>query len=130
MPASHTRNDLLAMIARWRAEIDELERKIAVCTEALRLYNESPSDPADIDPLIAILSGCRTQREALHTIARHNDGIVRARDAAQLIYDAGLSRGKLSSVISTTHNLLSYGYEWERVAPGMFRLIETDEAVE
>lgn len=125
MPASSLRNDLVAMIAGWRAEIADLERKIAVCEEALRLYDESPSLPASANAGIAIIDGCRTQREALVAIALHNGGVVRARDAAQIIYDAGMARGKLTSAISTVHNLLNSGDEWERIEPGTFRYIAT-----
>ena len=128
MPASSLRNDLVAMIAGWRAEIADLERKIAACEEALRLYDESPSVSASANADIAIIEGCRTQREALRAIAAHNDGILRAREAAQIIHDAGMARGKLTSAVSTVHNLLNSGEEWERVAPGTFRyLAETED---
>lgn len=128
MSASPTRKELRGMIAGWRAEIAELERKIAVCTEALRLYDETPETRVVTNPGIAIISDCRTQREALVALAKHNGGVVRARDAAQIIYDAGMARGKLTSAISTVHNLLNNSDEWERIAPGTFRYIQTSEA--
>lgn len=128
MSASPTRAELRSMISGWRAEIAELERRIAVCTEALRLYDETSGPRADTNPGIAIISDCRTQREALVALALHNGGVVRARDAAQIIYDAGMARGKLTSAIATVHNLLNNSDEWERIAPGTFRLTQMDEA--
>ena len=118
--------DVNALISQWQAEITELQRKIDVCTEAMRLFDEATSAPLPDTPSIDVefIRKCRTQREALREIAKRNGGVVRAKDAAPLILEAGLSKGKLTSVVSTTHNLLNSGDEWEYIEPGTFKLVD------
>ena len=118
--------DVNALVSKWQAEITELQRKIDVCTEAMRLFDEATSAPLPDTPSIDVefIRKCRTQREALREIAKRNEGVVRAKDAAPLILEAGLSKGKLTSVVSTTHNLLNNGDEWEYIEPGTFKLVD------
>ena len=120
-----TQDQVDALLSQWKQEIADLQRKIDIVETAMRIFDESGSalSTVDVDFDVALLGHCRTQREALREIAKLRGGIVRAREAAPLILRAGLSKGKLTSVVSTVHNLLNSGEEWEYVEPGTFRLI-------
>ena len=51
----------------------------------------------------------KNQIEAWEEIARLSDGIARPSDGAQLLIDAGLSKGKRRSVVSTASNHMGGG---------------------
>jgi hypothetical protein len=65
-----------------------------------------------------------THIEALTRIAGENDGVVRVTDAKQILLDSGLTKGKLRNVSSHIYHLLSRSEKFERVEPGVFRLVE------
>lgn len=104
----------------------EKEQDIAVCERVLSILNERrqyKSDPVDSRRVEPDFTGCRTQREALCRIAQHNSGVVRGKDAGDLIADAGPSKAKKSSLVATIHNYLSSNQDWDWQAPGVFSLV-------
>lgn len=120
-------------IAHLRAEAEchkqalaEKEQDIAACERVLAILNErrqSKSNPVDSRRVKLDFTGCRTQREALYRIAQHNNGVLRVKDAGDLIADAGPSKAKQSSLVATLHNYLSRNQDWEWQAPGVFSLV-------
>ena len=71
------------------------------------------------------ITHCTSQHEALKEIARLSGGLVNPTEAASIVLDAGLSRGKKSSVVSTLSGYLSKDDTWEWVDAGVYRLRET-----
>ena len=70
-----------------------------------------------------LLAHCATHEEAFREIANRSGGIVRVSEASRLVHDAGLSRGKVTSINSSMSNRLESHEEWEHVGPGTFRLL-------
>ena len=71
------------------------------------------------------IAHCTSQHEALKEIARLSGGLVNPTEAASIVLDAGLSRGKKSSVVSTLSGYLAKDDIWEWVDAGVYRLRET-----
>lgn len=125
--------ELQEFLAYLRAEAEchkqalaEKEQDIVACERVVAILNEwrqSKYDPADSGRDELDLTGCRTQGEALYLIAKRNSGVVRVKDAGDLIADAGLSKAKKSSLVATLHNYLSSNQDWEWQSPGVFSLV-------
>ncbi|MGH2561635.1 MAG: hypothetical protein ACRDJH_21415, partial [Thermomicrobiales bacterium] len=64
-----------------------------------------------------------TQYEALVRIAEDNDGILRTTDARDIFLRARIARGKPRNINGHIHHMLSRSDEFEKVAPGVFRLV-------
>ena len=69
------------------------------------------------------IAKCRTQQEALEKIAELSDGVANASEAGRLIYETKLTKGKVGSVISGVHRIMSDKERWEWISPGTFRLL-------
>ena len=70
------------------------------------------------------IAHCKTQREALVELARLNNGVVRVKDAANILRESGHAKGKATSARSTVHNLVSKDTDaWKWVEPGTFEYI-------
>lgn len=67
------------------------------------------------------LAKCRTQQAALEEIARLSGGIANASEAGKLIEKTKLTKGKVSSVISGVHRIMSDKDQWEWISPGTFQ---------
>ena len=64
---------------------------------------------------------CRTQQTALEEIARLSGGIANATEAGKLIHKTKLTNGKVGSVVSGVHRIMSDKDQWEWISPGTFR---------
>lgn len=106
-------------LAEKERAIAEFERSMAAFDE----WRQSKYDPVDSSRDEIDLTDCRTQGEALYRIAKHSGGVVRVKDAGDLIADAGLSKAKQSSLVATLHNYLSRNQDWEWHSPGVFSLV-------
>jgi hypothetical protein len=69
-----------------------------------------------------ILSGV-SQTEALIRIAIENGGILRVSDAKRILIDAGKVRGQHKNVPGHIYHLVHASEKFEKVAPGVFRLL-------
>lgn len=126
-------DDLQEFISHLEAEVEfdkqvlaEKEQALAECKRVAASLNKWKQGKFDLDDGIREeldLADCRTQREALYRIARRNNGLVRVKDAGDLIADAGLSSAKKSSLVATLHNYLSGNQDWEWQEPGLFSLV-------
>ena len=67
------------------------------------------------------IKDCNNQIEGWERIARLSNGFARPSDGAQLMIDAGLSKGKRRSVVSTASNHMSNSDDWERTEAGTYR---------
>ena len=130
-----------AMLAEWSKELqnltarrEALDERIAVITlnvQACERVLEADAEKrraqfdggtyAHVD--IEQVARCATQMDAAVLIARASGGIVRVSEAGRLIHAAGLSRGKVTSVIATLSNRMNNGDEWEYEEPGTFRYL-------
>ena len=118
------------------AQINEADRNIEACERVLELdatrrreQFEGNKSHGHVD--IGQLAACATQMDAAELIAQSSEGVVRVSDAGRMIHAAGLSRGKVSSVIATLSARMGSGVDWEYVEPGTFRFLRyvkrTDE---
>ena len=113
-------------------ETNEIEGEIQVLKEAFEIATQwkegqTSQSPANRHSHIRPerLSHFPTQHDALMEIARLSDGCANATDAAPLMVEAGLSKGKRRSIISTLHKFQSERTNlWQWVEPGLFRLLE------
>lgn len=63
-----------------------------------------------------------SQKDALIDIAEGNGGFVRVMDACDLFLEAGLSRSSRKNLQTLVTHILLGMHEFERVAPGLYRL--------
>ena len=109
---------------RMREELAALEDKINAVETTLALLTRAPAAPGAPKPHVtaADLAGSRSQMDALKRIAGLGDGMVNASEAARLLLEAGMAKGKLRNVVAHIYKLLKGSDEWEWVSPGNFRL--------
>lgn len=69
-----------------------------------------------------------THHEALIQIAEDSGGIVRTKDATDIIINAGLSKGHARNVYRSVLSLLTQSDEFEKVEKGTYRLIASRTA--
>ena len=65
-----------------------------------------------------------THLEALKAIAREKGGRVSTREARDIFVVIGLTKGKPRNVNSSIHQMLTKSGEFERVSPGVYKLID------
>ena len=130
------KSHLLQLLADERAkkaplqkQLDVIDARIAAIETTLAIYEESIPKSQKVPKGFTIeelRNNARTHKEALRFIAEHrNGGIVRYSEARDLIIAAGLSEGKSRNVGSHVYRLMHDSDEWEKVSPGVFRLIKT-----
>lgn len=152
MVSASTVNELLAVLQKLTGQKDdlrqefesrlaEIEDKCVAIQKTLDLLSQEsdtpdaePQEPAlpppvPLDHLARQLRGL-TQVDALRQIAVWNGGIVRTRDARRLFVSAGLTKGKLKNLPSHIYHILLASEEFERVAPGAFRLKSAVDALD
>ena len=109
-------------------ELEEVRAQIAEIRLALGVHGKwreaNPPEGEGIHDHIKPrdISRCRTQRDALEKIAMLSGGIANATEAAKIIVNTKLSKGKQTSVVSGVHGIMTNDESWEWVAPGTFRL--------
>ena len=124
--------DLLAGADELIAKIDGLLEDLP-CepTGQMTLGSESlvtGGEPDYGQEIVKDIRHCKTQPEAARAIAEKNGGVIRLGEVAEIIVAAGKGQSK-RTVNSTLHNVLSASDEWEKVAPGTFRLVTlTDDS--
>ena len=67
------------------------------------------------------INDCKNQIEGWERIAQLSNGFARPSDGAQLLIEAGLSKGRRRSVVSTASNHMSNSDDWERTEAGTYR---------
>ena len=77
----------------------------------------------------ADIAHCRTQREASYVIAKMNGGAIDLNTAAVVIKSAELSKGKVSTVVSSLHNFMTHSDDWSYAGPSRFELVTDRESV-
>ena len=118
-------------IQALREQIAELEQDKAAVARTVVLYEKEiglpPSDYGQLGVTVADLQHCKTQLEAIRAYARLNNGLVPVNKVAKTMYDAGLTKGKLTSIRSTVYrHVSSHPDEWNYVEPGIFQQKEHD----
>ncbi|HUO13597.1 MAG TPA: hypothetical protein VMX38_01325 [Verrucomicrobiae bacterium] len=68
-----------------------------------------------------------TQVQAVVAIAKHYGGVVKAQDAKHLMIRAGVMRNTKNST-NITHNVITRSGQFERIAPGEYRLKQSSVA--
>ena len=111
------RNTLLASLNALDADIQASQHTLKLLTPELSSKHASVEVTGDH------IRHCKTQRDVLFVYAHLNDGLVPVGKAARLITDAGLTKGKFSSVRSTLTNHMSKDDNWEWDSPGTYRLL-------
>ena len=121
-----TKRDLAkATLEAAQTDLNDAEAKLSIWEQAIGIYETDPPVISDDTPFYTTASdiqNCETQPEALRTYAKLNEGLVHVTKVGDLIIEAGLSKGKRSSVHSTLHNYMTKRtHEWTWVEPGVFR---------
>ena len=93
-------------------------------------YEARPGTLAHAHVRLSALARCPTQMDAFKEIARRSGGIVRLTEASRLVHDAGLSQGKVSSIVSSMPRKFLERGEWEWVDSGIYRLLEYGDGPE
>ena len=70
------------------------------------------------------LAHCANQIDAWIEIARRSGGFARPVDGAQVILDAGLSKAKRRSVVSSGAKIMIDSEDWERTDAGTYRYLK------
>jgi hypothetical protein len=70
-----------------------------------------------------------TQVQALVTIARHSNGVIRAQEAKRLLIRAGVMRETKNST-NIIHAVIMRSDKFERIRPGEYRLKELNPKVD
>lgn len=71
-----------------------------------------------------------TQPEALIRIAEGNDGVLRVVDAKRIFLEAKLAKGQIRNVNGHIHHILTRSDRFERIEPGVFRLLPKGRILE
>ena len=69
------------------------------------------------------IAHCDTQIAAFKEIAQLSEGIVRVSEGSRLVHEAGLSKGKVTSIASGIRHKFDASDEWELAGPGTYRLL-------
>ena len=134
------RSQVLSLIAEQRAkktsiqrQLDGIDERIAALELTLTIHEECNPVSVRRHGFVVSPDDVRanggTQMEALKFIARHNNGHVRYTEAKDILIAAGMTSGKARNVAAHLYNLMASSDKWERVSPGVFRLLE-DEHVQ
>ena len=103
----------------------QLDKELALVEGMLNLWDrEMPEDAQDTsDTAITVddIRHCGTQEAVLRTYAQLNNGLAHITAVTDLIMEAGMSKGKRSSVRSTVYNYIQKKPEqWQWEHPGTF----------
>ena len=115
------RQEMEAKLAQVDADIMTADRMLKLLAE------EMPTTSTDLpraEIVVGDIKHCKTQADVLRTYAELNNGLANITPAADLIMEAGMSKGKRNSVRSTLYNHVIYrSSEWKWERPGTFRWI-------
>jgi hypothetical protein len=110
----------------------EIEHVRATIT-SLRGGTAPPAEQSETLPFVAEFPVSRirnmTQVQALVTIAKHNDGVIRAQEAKRLLIKAGVMRETKNST-NIIHAVILRSEKFERIRPGEYRLKESSPKVD
>ena len=137
-PIERRLTDLRAEQALWSGTQD----MVLTSDHAVPNSGEAPSDspsagivssePDHIAPESELTCGnariehiieCENQREATFVIGELNPTGIAVSEAAALIHAAGLSKGRVDTVMSNIHSYMSGDDAWQKLAPSRFRLL-------
>ena len=138
MPLSfNSVSEARAYVGRLRNRAAALDRRIAalraeqVAVQRLRqatlewiAAKSVPSSGGDDRPLSAAdAMRCSTQREVLREWASRNGGVVRLREAVDLLIESGKARGQRAGVRATLNNYCRDSDDWRYQSPGVYRWV-------
>lgn len=108
-------------IEHVRATIASLKTTPLPATDHSQIERAQLIEPTADFPVAKIRN--MTQVQALVTIAKHNNGTIRAQEAKRLLIRAGVMRETKNST-NITHNAIIRSEKFDRIGPGRFRLRE------
>ena len=89
---------------------------------------ETNAGPVSGSATVQDIAHCRTQREASYVIAKKNAREIDLTSAAVVIQEAGLSKGMLSTVVSSLHHFMTHSDDWNWIGPSRFELVADPES--
>ena len=137
-PLDRRLTDLRAEQALWSGTQDTVLASDHAAPNSGEAPSDSPSaeiassEPDGIAPeseltcgnaRIEHIIGCKDQREATFVIGELNPAGIAVSEAAALIHTAGLSKGRVDTVMSNIHSYMSGDDAWQKLAPSRFRLL-------
>jgi len=123
-------DELSSLIVKLRHERDEvvkqlneLDEQILAVETTISLYRKAGKiqEPEAYKSIVPELEG-RTLIDALKHIASRSGGSLKVTDAKRLMSEAGLIRNP-KNALSMLYTIMSRSGEFERIAPGEYRLI-------
>ena len=123
---------LRAKLGKRRREIEatlaQVDADLMTVERTLKLLNQEMPENVHASPRAEItvddITHCKTQVAVLGTYAQLNSGLAHITSVADLIIQAGMSKGKRNSIRSTLYNhVLKHAEEWQWEQPGTFRWI-------
>jgi hypothetical protein len=112
----HERDDIEKQLNQLDEEIRAVETTISLYRKAGKIH-----EPEAYKSIVPELQG-RTHIDALRHIASRSGGRLKVTDAKRLMSEAGLIRNP-KNALSMLYTIISRSGEFERIAPGEYRLI-------
>ena len=123
----HEESKLEQELLQLRAEKDGVRLAIDRLTRRSSSVSQVTGVHAHIKP--SQIAHCKTHLAAWSEIARLSDGLAKLSDGAQLLIDAGLSKGKRRSVISSIITQMEGNDDWEKVGPSTYRWLPYEKPI-
>lgn len=123
-------DELSNLIVKLRRERDGVEKQLSELDEQIKavettinLYRKTGKirEPQAYKSIVPELKN-RTHLDALRHIALRSGGSLKVTDAKRLMSEAGLIRNP-KNALSMLYTIISRSGEFERIAPGEYRLI-------
>ena len=92
--------------------------------------NPDETEPSCGNARVEHIVSCKGQREATLVIGELNPDGFAVREAAALIRAAGLSKGRVDTVMSNLHHYMTNDDSWQKIGPSKFRLLPKIRAVD
>jgi len=118
---------LIVDLRRNRADLErqliELDEQLAAVETTINLYRKAGKihEPEVYKSIVPELKG-RTHIDALKHIASRSGGRLKVTDAKRLMSEAGMIRNP-KNALSMLYTIISRSNEFEKIAPGEYRLI-------
>ena len=109
--------------AALRAELEVVNAARAALLRVADRDDGVVAAVVDDQAIVAEIERCRNQRQALRHLARSGGGRVRVRDAAKLIVQSRLTKGKVESVRATLLRYVKESPDWVEEGDGYYRLV-------
>ena len=75
-------------------------------------------------------TGARNMIQRLERIGDQTGGVIRLTQAAEILIEAGVTKAKKRTLVSSVYKALDRSDTWEKVKPGLFHRVDRDDHAE